>query len=199
MAKTRIKSAKEAEDIGTSKELFNFLYEACNILRGPVSQDAFKEYITPLLYFKRISDVYDEETNEALELSDGDEEYASLPEQHRFVIPDGCHWDDVRQRTTDIGSAIIGAMRQIELANPMTLYGVLSVFSTANWSNKNVFSDEKLRDLIEHMSKRRLGNNDYAADLMGDAYEMLLKKFADLSKSQIFPMYVCLLLTFHLF
>lgn len=199
MAKTRIKSAKEAEDIGTSKELFNFLYEACNILRGPVSQDAFKEYITPLLYFKRISDVYDEETNEALELSDGDEEYASLPEQHRFVIPDGCHWDDVRQRTSDIGSAIIGAMRQIELANPMTLYGVLSVFSTANWSNKNVFSDEKLRDLIEHMSKRRLGNNDYAADLMGDAYEMLLKKFADLSKSQIFPMYVCLLLTFHLF
>ena len=199
MAKTRIKSAKEAEEIGTSKELYNFLYEACNILRGPVSQDAFKEYITPLLYFKRISDVYDEETNEALELSDGDEEYASLPEQHRFVIPDGCHWDDVRQRTSDIGSAIIGAMRQIELANPMTLYGVLSVFSTANWSNKNVFSDEKLRDLIEHMSKRRLGNNDYAADLMGDAYEMLLKKFADLSKSQIFPMYVCLLLTFHLF
>jgi type I restriction enzyme M protein len=199
MAKTRIKSAKEDEEIGTSKELYNFLYEACNILRGPVSQDAFKEYITPLLYFKRISDVYDEETNEALELSDGDEEYASLPEQHRFVIPDGCHWDDVRQRTSDIGSAIIGAMRQIELANPMTLYGVLSVFSTANWSNKNVFSDEKLRDLIEHMSKRRLGNNDYAADLMGDAYEMLLKKFADLSKSQIFPMYVCLLLTFHLF
>ena len=199
MAKTRIKAAKEAEEIGTSKELYNFLYEACNILRGPVSQDAFKEYITPLLYFKRISDVYDEETNEALELSDGDEEYASLPEQHRFVIPDGCHWDDVRQRTTDIGSAIIGAMRQIELANPMTLYGVLSVFSTANWSNKNVFSDEKLRDLIEHMSKRRLGNGDYAADLMGDAYEMLPKKFADLSKSQIFPMYVCLLLTFHLF
>ena len=184
MAKTKTKAAKDAEEIGTSKELYNFLYEACNILRGPVSQDAFKEYITPLLYFKRISDVYDEETKAALELSDGDEEFAALPEQHRFVIPAGCHWDDVRQRTTDIGSAIIGAMRKIELANPMTLYGVLSVFSTANWSNKNVFSDEKLRDLLEHMSKRRLGNGDYAADLMGDAYEMLLKKFADLSKAK---------------
>ena len=184
MAKDKTKAAKDAEEIGTSKELYNFLYEACNILRGPVSQDAFKEYITPLLYFKRISDVYDEETKAALELSDGDEEFAALPEQHRFVIPEGCHWDDVRQRTLDIGSAIIGAMRQIELANPMTLYGVLSVFSTANWSNKNVFSDEKLRDLIEHMSKRRLGNGDYAADLMGDAYEMLLKKFADLSKAK---------------
>ncbi len=178
------KKTKEVEEIGSSKELYNFLYRACDILRGPVSQDAFKEYITPLLYFKRISDVYDEETRAALELSDGDEEFASLPEQHRFVIPEGCHWEDVRQRTSDIGSAIIGAMRQIELANPMTLYGVLSVFSTANWSNKSVFSDEKLRDLIEHMSKRRLGNNDYAADLMGDAYEMLLKKFADLSKAK---------------
>jgi len=184
MAKKTTKAAKDAEEIGTSKELYNFLYEACNILRGPVSQDAFKEYITPLLYFKRISDVYDEETKAALELSDGDEEFAALPEQHRFVIPAGCHWDDVRQRTTDIGSAIIGAMRQIELANPMTLYGVLSVFSTANWSNKSVFSDEKLRDLLEHMSKRRLGNGDYAADLMGDTYEMLLKKFADLSKAK---------------
>ena len=74
MAKNKTKAAKDAEEIGTSKELYNFLYEACNILRGPVSQDAFKEYITPLLYFKRISDVYDEETQAALELSDGDEE-----------------------------------------------------------------------------------------------------------------------------
>ena len=71
------------EEIGSSRELYNFLYEACNILRGPVSQDAFKEYITPLLYFKRISDVYDEESQAALEMSDGDEEFASLPEQHR--------------------------------------------------------------------------------------------------------------------
>lgn len=182
--KKRGKAAKAAEEIGTSKELYSFLFEACNIIRGPISQDAYKEYITPLLYFKRISDVYDEETKAALEISDGDLEFASLPEQHRFVIPDGCHWDDVRSRTTDIGSAIIGAMRQIELANPMTLFGVLSVFSTANWSNKNVFSDDKLRALIEHMSKRRLGNNDYAQDLIGDAYEMLLKKFADLSKAK---------------
>lgn len=184
LKKRRGKAAKDAAEIGTSKELYNFLFEACNIIRGPVSQDSFKEYITPLLYFKRISDVYDEETEEAMRLSGGDEEYASFPEQHRFVIPEECHWDDVRQRTTDIGSAIIGAMRKIELANPMTLFGVLSVFSTANWSNKNVFSDAKLRDLIEHMSKRRLGNSDYATDLMGDAYEMLLKKFADLSKAK---------------
>ena len=65
--KKRAKATKEVEEIGSSKELYHFLYQACDILRGPVSQDAFKEYLTPLLYFKRISDVYDEETQEALD------------------------------------------------------------------------------------------------------------------------------------
>ena len=166
------------------QNLYNFLFEACNILRGPVSQDNFKDYITPILYFKRISDVYDEETQTALEESGGDEEYASLPEQHRFVIPDGCHWSDIRERSENLGAAIVGAMRGIELANPDTLYGVLSMFSAQKWTDKKNLSDGKIRDLIEHLSTRRLGNNDYPADLMGDAYEILLKKFADDSKAQ---------------
>lgn len=166
------------------QSLYNFLFEACNILRGPVSQDNFKDYITPILYFKRISDVYDEEVAAALEESGGDEEYASLPEQHRFVIPDGCHWNDVRERAENLGAAIVGAMRGIELANPDTLYGVLSIFSAQKWTDKKNLSDGKIRDLIEHLSTRRLGNKDYPADLMGDAYEILLKKFADDSKAQ---------------
>ena len=153
-------------------------------MRGPVSQDNFKDYITPILYFKRISDVYDEETQAALDESGGDKEYASLPEQHRFVIPDGCHWIDIRERTENLGAAIVGAMRGIELANPDTLYGVLSVFSAQKWTDKKNLSDSKIRDLIEHLSTRRLGNKDYPADLMGDAYEVLLKKFADDSKAK---------------
>lgn len=166
------------------QNLYNFLFEACNILRGPVSQDNFKDYITPILYFKRISDVYDEETEAALDDSGGDMEYALLPEQHRFVIPDGCHWQDVRERTENLGSAIVGAMRGIELANPDTLYGVLSMFSSQKWTDKKNLSDGKIRDLIEHLSTRRLGNKDYPTDLMGDAYEILLKKFADDSKAK---------------
>ena len=166
------------------QNLYNFLFEACNILRGPVSQDNFKDYITPILYFKRISDVYDEETEAALDDSGGDMEYALLPEQHRFVIPDGCHWQDVRVRTENLGSAIVGAMRGIELANPDTLYGVLSMFSSQKWTDKKNLSDGKIRDLIEHLSTRRLGNKDYPTDLMGDAYEILLKKFADDSKAK---------------
>lgn len=166
------------------QNLYNFLFEACNILRGPVSQDNFKDYITPILYFKRISDVYDEETEAALNDSGGDMEYALLPEQHRFVIPDGCRWQDVRERTENLGSAIVGAMRGIELANPDTLYGVLSMFSSQKWTDKKNLSDGKIRDLIEHLSTRRLGNKDYPTDLMGDAYEILLKKFADDSKAK---------------
>ena len=174
----------QTKSIDSVSDLFNFLFEACNILRGPVSQDNFKDYITPILYYKRISDVYDEETEAALKESGGDLEYASLPEQHRFVIPEGCRWSDVRERTENLGAAIVGAMRKIELANPDTLYGVLSTFSAQKWTDKKNLSDGKIRDLIEHLSKRRLGNKDYPADLMGDAYEILLKRFADDSKAK---------------
>lgn len=95
------------KELTGAQDLYNFLFEACNIIRGPISQDNFKDYITPLLYYKRISDVYDEETEEALNYSDGDEEFASLPEQHRFIIPDGCHWQEVRERTENLGAAIV--------------------------------------------------------------------------------------------
>lgn len=136
------KTAQELKLEGV-QNLYNFLFEACNILRGPVSQDNFKDYITPILYYKRISDVYDEETEAALGESGGDMEYATLPEQHRFVIPDGCHWQDVRERTENLGAAIVGAMRGIELANPDTLYGVLSMFSAQKWTDKKTFQTER--------------------------------------------------------
>ena len=64
----------------TSLKLFSHLFEACNILRGPINQDEYKSYVTPILFFKRLSDVYDEETQQALEESGGDEEYASFAE-----------------------------------------------------------------------------------------------------------------------
>ena len=166
----------------TSQKLFNHLFEACNILRGPINQDGYKDYVTPLLFFKRLSDVYDEETAKALDESDGDMEFANFPENHRFVIPEGCHWDDVRQKAENIGTAIINAMIGIERANPDTLSGVFSSFDEANWSDKGKFTDARLKDLVEHMSKIKVGNINYSDDVMGDSYEFLIKKFADLSK-----------------
>ncbi len=171
-----------AENKTSSQELYSHLFEACNILRGPINQDEYKSYVTPILFFKRLSDVYDEETQRALDESDGDEEYAAFPENHSFVIPEGCHWKDVREVSENVGTAIVDAMYGIERANPDRLSGVFSSFDDANWTDKTKLSDERLKDLVEHMSKIRVGNNDYAADVMGDAYEYLIKKFADLSK-----------------
>ena len=177
-----LEDSEDTSEETTSKQLFNHLFEACNILRGPINQDEYKSYVTPILFFKRISDVYEEETQVALELSGGDVEYASFPENHRFIIPDGCHWEDVRQITINVGSGIVNAMTSIERANPDTLSGVFSSFDDANWTDKTKLSDERLKDLIEHMSKISVGNNNYSADIMGDSYEFLIKKFADLSK-----------------
>lgn len=160
----------------SQSQLENHLFAAANILRGPVDAADFKTYIFPLLFFKRISDVYAEETKVALEESDGDAAYAHFPEHHRFQIPDGCHWDDVRATTTNVGQAIQHALREIEKANPRTLYGI---FGDAQWSNKDRLSDALLRDLIDHFSRLPLANQNVPADLLGQAYEYLIKKFAD--------------------
>ena len=74
----------------TSQQLFTHLYEACNILRGPVNQDEYKSYIIPILFFKRVSDVYDEETQRLID-SGADKDFAALPYMHRFNIPSACH------------------------------------------------------------------------------------------------------------
>ena len=166
----------------TAQELYSLLFEACNIMRGPIDQDDYKSYITPLLFFKRISDVYDEEYESALAESDGDEEYASFPEMHAFQIPDGCHWKDVRNQSENIGQALVNAMNGIERANQNKIAGLFSSFDDADWTNKTKIKDDRLKNLIEHMSSFRLRNSDYSSDVMGDAYEYLLKKFADMSK-----------------
>lgn len=173
-------NANYINDDGT--KLFNHLYQSCNILRGPVSADEYKTYILPLMFFKRLSDVYDYETRIALEESDGDQEYASFPENHRFVIPEGCHWKDVREKTINTGAAIQYAMRGIQKENPDTLFGIFDDFDEAKWTNKEKLSDERLKDLIEHFSSLTLDNSSFSADVMGQAYEYLIKKFADITK-----------------
>ena len=156
--------------------LESHLWESANILRGPVDAADFKSYIFPMLFFKRISDVFDEEVAAALEESEGDQDYALFPENHRFQIPEGCHWRDVRAKTNNVGAALQRALREIEKANPRTLYGI---FGDAGWSNKERLSDALLRDLIDHFSRLPLSNKNITSDILGQAYEYLIKKFAD--------------------
>lgn len=165
----------------TLSTLENWLFGAANILRGPVDQADYKTYIFPLLFFKRICDVFDEEYQNALEESGGNMEEALFRENYHFVIPKGCHWNDVRQQTENVGQALAGAMRCIEKENPATLY---EIFGDAQWTNKQLFSDKLLIDLIEHFSEHNLANRNVEPDLAGQAYEYLIKKFADLSNKK---------------
>jgi type I restriction enzyme M protein len=160
----------------TLPQLESHLWESANILRGPVDAADFKTYIFPLLFFKRLCDVFDEEIHSALEESGGDQQYALFPENHRFQVPEGAHWRDVRESSVNIGQALQAALRAVEQANPDTLFGI---FGDANWTNKERLSDATLRNLIEHYSWFDLGNKNVDADVLGQAYEYLIKKFAD--------------------
>src|SRR3954463_371162 len=102
----------------TQAELESYLWGAATVLRGTIDAGDYKQFIFPLLFFKRISDVWDEEYQRALEESDGDADYASFAENHRFQLPQGAHWQDVRAVATNVGYALQTAMRAIEQANP---------------------------------------------------------------------------------
>lgn len=162
-------------------DLENYLAEAANLLRGAIDQADFKAFIFPLMFFKRINDVYLEEYGHALDESGGDHEFAAFAENHRFTIPAGCHWSDVRAKTENVGQALIKAFRGIETANQETLYGI---FGSAPWSNKDKLSDERLLDLIEHFSTKALTNAAVSPDVFGQAYEYLIKRFADQSNKK---------------
>jgi type I restriction enzyme M protein len=165
----------------TLSQLEQYLSKAAWILKGPVDASDFKVFIFPLLFFKRVSDVFDEEYQQAFDASEGDKEYALLPELHRFIIPEGCHWNDVRETTTNVGLAIEKALRGIEQANQEFLYGI---FGDTQWSNKNKLSDRLLTDLIEHFSQYSLSNSLVDPDILGQAYEYLIKHFADLTNKK---------------
>ena len=160
----------------TQAQLERYLWGAAILLRGVIDAGDYKQFIFPLLFFKRISDVYDEEFRQAMEESGGDVDYASFAENHRFQVPKGAHWSEVRSVSTNVGQAIQKAMRDIEQANPGRLYGI---FGDAQWTNKERLSDATLRDLIEQFSTRDLSVSSVPEDELGIAYEFLIKKFAD--------------------
>ncbi|MBC7776259.1 MAG: SAM-dependent DNA methyltransferase, partial [Phycisphaerae bacterium] len=158
------------------QQLEKYLWGAATQLRGTIDAGDYKQYIFPLLFFKRICDVYDEEYERALAEGDGDVEYAAFAENHHFQVPEGAHWNDVRSTTTNVGMALQEAMRAIEKANPDTLYGI---FGDASWTNKDRLSDAILINLIEHYSQHKLSLSAVPDDQLGNAYEYLIKEFAD--------------------
>lgn len=160
----------------SQQQLESYLWGAAVLLRGTIDAGDYKQFIFPLLFYKRLCDVFDEETTAALEESGGDLEFASYPENHRFQIPRDAHWMCARQTTTNVGRAIQSALRAIETANPESLFGI---FGDAQWTNKDRLPDAMLRDLIEHFSTLDLTIANLPEDELGQGYEYLIKKFAD--------------------
>ena len=160
----------------TQQELESYLWGAAVLLRGLIDAGDYKQFIFPLLFYKRVADVWEEEYQAAVADTDGDLSYAKFSENHRFQIPDGAHWNDVRQTPKNVGAAIQRAMRAIESANPDMLDGI---FGDAPWTNRERLPDETLKNLIEHFSTQTLSVASVPEDELGNAYEYLIKKFAD--------------------
>lgn len=166
-------------------DLKSFLWGAATRLRGQIDAAGYKEYIFPLLFFKRISDVYDEQFEEFV--CEGGTEYADMQAEELAIrIPDGAHWNDVRQVTENVGQRLVEAFIAIEQANPgdeadgRIIGGLEGIFGPKDgWTNKNKMPDHIITSLIEDFSRYNLSLSSCPADEMGQAYEYLVGKFAD--------------------
>ena len=166
-------------------DLKSFLWGAATRLRGQIDAAGYKEYIFPLLFFKRISDVYDEQF--AGFLAEGGAEYAGMQAEELAIrIPDGAHWNDVREATENVGQRLVEAFIAIEQANPgeeadgRIIGGLDGIFGPKDgWTNKAKMPDHIITSLIEDFSRYNLSLSACPADEMGQAYEYLVGKFAD--------------------
>jgi type I restriction enzyme M protein len=164
---------KIVEEQLTQQELESWLWKAADILRGAVKPERYSSYILPLLFFKRLSDVYREEYDEALQKYKS-EKVAKQSFVHKLAdVPAGCLWDDVRKETRDVGGKLNGVLAEIARTNP-ELDGVIN---RTDLNKPEEIPSDRLVKLIEHFSQKNLGNRKVPADMLGNAYEYLLKQF----------------------
>lgn len=160
----------------TQSELDGFLGKAADILRGNVDHSEFRGYVFALLFFKRISDVYDEEVRLLTERL-GDAELAKDPKMHNFVVPDGYLWDAVaRTARNELGMALNDAAVAIERANQPKFDGILT--NRIDFNKSDELPREKLVNLINHFSGQVFDRAHVPDDVFGNAYEHLIRNFA---------------------
>lgn len=158
----------------TLSQLESHLWGAADILRGSIDSSDYKHYIFGLLFYKRLCDVWEEEYEDRL-AKYNDKALAADPDEHRFHIPEGQFWGDIRKHTTDIGAKLNVAFHAIEDANMK----LKDVFQDVDFNNKQRFPDEMLEKLLRHFEKYSLRRQNVDGDMLGAAYEYLISRFAD--------------------
>jgi type I restriction enzyme M protein len=142
--------------------LESHLWGAADLLRGSIDSGDFKTWILGLLFYRRLCDVWDEESRGS---EDG----------HRFAIPTGAHWKDIRTQREGLGAALGAAFAAIEAANP----ALGGTFREIDFTNQHRFPDALLKALLDHFEKHRMGHEEVPSTVLADAYEYLISRFAD--------------------
>jgi len=158
----------------TLDTLESWLWDSANILRGSIDSSDFKNYIFGLLFLKRANDVFEEEIEAIMERDNISREDAE--DETYFFIPEEARWDNIKKETENIGIALDKAFAAIERDNT-SLEGVMTA---TKFGDKEKLSDDVLQRLLRHFNQYSLKNKDLETnDLLGDAYEYLIKQFAD--------------------
>lgn len=162
----------------TQQQLESTLWAAANALRGPVDPGDFKAYVFPVLFFKWISDNWDYEHAQAVEDFDGALTETLEADYHVFAVPAGCHWSDVFETTVQTGAKLDEVLQHLQQANPDTLAGV---FGDVAWANQDRLPQSALKALLATFHGVRLDRESVNGDMLGSAYEYLLREFAEAS------------------
>jgi len=173
-----VSSLGNATNVDTDKmslaQLKTFLWKSADILRGKIDSSDYKKYIFGLMFYKRMSDVWQEEYDKAL-AEYHDDEIAKADYNHRFQIPKDARWEVVQNTANDIGLKLNEVFDKITNANSPKLD---KIFDDLDFANSDRFPNETLQRLINHFSKHKFGENYFSSDVLGDAYEYLIQQFA---------------------
>lgn len=158
----------------TLPQLEAFLWKSADILRGKIDSSDYKKYIFGLLFYKRMSDVWDEEYESVMKEYE-DKTIANADYNHRFQVPKDCKWTVITEQAENIGQKLNDVFEKLANANSPKLD---KIFDDLDFANKDRFPNETLQRLINHFSQYNFGNTYISSDLLGDAYEYLIKQFA---------------------
>jgi type I restriction enzyme M protein len=172
--KRAAKSKPATTEDMTLTQLKTFLWRSADILRGSVDSSVYKKYIFGLLFYKRMSDVWQEEYDQAM-AEYHDEDIAKADYNHRFQVPKDASWSVVEDTAKNIGLKLNEVIDKITAANSPRLD---RIFDDLDFANADRFPDEVLQRLINHFSEHKFGENYFSSDVLGDAYEYLIQQFA---------------------